>query len=159
VLGLTGQDKSRNKGLFMAITAIGLARYAREYFDSAKAADDVVGIGKGYEVIAPAPVMFLTAHAIELALKAYLFNKGKIKIKSFGHDINQLWSSCQQNGINELVRLNAQEMFTLKLISHLHLSTELRYIDTGFKTFPVFGPLENLAKKILDAICPAVGYK
>ena len=143
----------------MAITAIGLARYAREYFDSAKAADDVVGIRKGYEIIASSPVMFLTAHSIELALKAYIFHKGKTNIKSYGHNLNRLWCVCQQNGINQLVQLNAEEMSTLQLISHLHASTELRYIDTGFKTFPVFGPLESLAKKILDAVCPVVGYK
>ena len=44
-------------------TAIGLARYAREYFDAALAADDVIGCRKGYEVGAPAPVMFLVAHS------------------------------------------------------------------------------------------------
>ncbi len=143
----------------MAISAIGLARYAREYFESAQAADAVVGARKGYEIVAPSPVMFLTAQSIELALKAYLCHSGKKNLKSYGHDLSRVWCVCQQNGINVLVQLSAEEISTLKLISHLHSSTELRYIDTGFKTFPVFGPLEQLAKKLLDAICPAVGYK
>ena len=56
-------------------TAVGMARYAREYFDAAKAADDVIGKRPGYERFAPAPVMFLVAHSIELVLKAYLRNR------------------------------------------------------------------------------------
>ncbi len=143
----------------MAISAIGLARYAREYFDAAKAADNVIGIRSSYEIIAPPPVMFLTAHSIELALKAYLFFSGKTNIKSFGHDLICLWTVCQQHKINTLITLSTEELATLKLISELHTSTELRYINTGFKTFPTFGALEKIAEKILNAICPHVGFK
>jgi HEPN domain-containing protein len=143
----------------MAITAIGLARYAREYFDSAKAADHVVGNRKGYEIVAPSPVMFLIAHSLELALKAYLFHRGQKNLKSHGHDLSKLWRVCQQNGIHQLVHLNPDEWNLLQLISRLHVSTELRYIDTGYKTFPVYGPLEQLTEKILNAVCPAVGYR
>jgi hypothetical protein len=145
----------------MATTSIGLARYARDYFEAAKAADDVIGNKSGYEIIAPPPVMFLTAHAIELGFKAYLLNTGEnlSSLKKLGHDLIVLWNVCSNNNINSILVLNKEELGLLELISDLHVSTELRYIDTGFKTVPVFGPLENLVSKILDAVCLNVGYR
>ena len=70
-------------------SAFGLARYAREYFDCALAADKVVGQRTGYEVIAPAPVMYLVAHAIELALKSFLRHKDvSLKdLRSLSHNL------------------------------------------------------------------------
>jgi len=142
-------------------TPVGLARYAREYFDSALAADKVVGERKGYEIVAPAPVMFLIAHAIELALKAYLRNRGATlaEIKGIGHNLLDCWQESVEKGIEEFVKLSEEDVGVLELISDLHSSTELRYIQTGFKQFPVFGLLESLARKILDTVCPLVGYR
>lgn len=142
-------------------TQIGLARYAREYYDSALAADNAIGDRKGYEVVAPPPVMFLVAHSIELALKAYLLYSGKTlkDLKDVGHNLQNCWEKAIQCGITEHVSLTDEDLGILGLISDLHLSTELRYIQVGYKQFPVFGPLQVLAKKILDGICPLVGYK
>ena len=141
-------------------SAIGLARYAREYFDCALAADEVVGQRTGYEVIAPAPVMYLVAHAIELALKSFLRHKDvSLKdLRSLSHNLENCWSEALDAGIDDFVSLNETELETLQLIGALHATTELRYIVTGPKTYPVFGPLEKLCKKLLDAICPEVGY-
>lgn len=141
-------------------TAIGLARYAQEYFDAALAADDVIGRRKGYEIVAPAPVMFLVAHSIELILKSYLRKAGLSlnDLKGISHNLMDCWGVCCNNGIQEVVNLDDEELGVLGLIADLHVSTELRYIQTGYKTFPVFGPLESLAKKLLQAICPEVGY-
>ena len=140
---------------------IGLARYAREYFDSALAADDVVGKRKGYEIVAPAPVMFLVAHSVELALKSYLRYRGATlaEIKGLSHNLLDCWQEAVEKGIEEVVNLSEDDLHVLGLISDLHASTELRYIQTGFKHFPVFGPLETMARKILDAVCPLVGYR
>ena len=142
-------------------TAIGLARYAREYYDAALAADDVIGHRAGYEVAAPPPVMFLVAHSIELALKAYLKHTGMSldKIIKLGHNLVKCWNKAKERGVGELVELTEEDLGVLGLINDLHVSTELRYIQTGFKQFPVFGPLQVVTEKILDGICPTVGYK
>jgi hypothetical protein len=141
---------------------IGLARYAREYFDAAIAADDVLGMRPGYEIVAPPPVMFLVAHSIELALKSYLLHKGasidELKNK-LSHKLTACWNAAKEQDIENYLNLSSDELKTLKLIGDLHSSTELRYIQTGFKDFPVFGPLQQLASKILNTICPLVGYK
>jgi hypothetical protein len=114
-------------------TAIGLARYSREYFDAALAADEVIGRRKGYEIVAPAPVMFLVAHSIELALKSYLRHKGQSleDLRSVGHNLMACWTACDTIGIAEIVDLDAKELDVLRLIADLHVSTELRYIQTG----------------------------
>jgi len=56
-------------------TAIGLARYAREYYEAALAVDDVLGKWKQYAELAPPPAMHLVAHSIELALKAWIMKQ------------------------------------------------------------------------------------
>ena len=142
-------------------TAIGLARYARDYFDAALAADHDLGRRPGYEIVAPAPVMSLVAQSIELGLKAYLRFKGLSldEIKTLGHRLTDCWQAAVVNDIENHVSLTAADLEVLEIISNLHASTQLRYIETGFKQFPVFGPLETLARKLLDTICPLVGYK
>lgn len=142
-------------------TAIGLARYARDFYDAAIAADHVLGRRRGYEIVAPAPVMLLVPHSIELALKAYLRHQGfTVKgLKRIGHDLNDCWKVATDNEIEDHVSLSQEERSTLSLISDLHMSTQLRYIQTVFKTYPVFGPLQDVTNKLLDAICPLVGYR
>lgn len=142
-------------------TPIGLARYAREYYDCAIAADRVVGMRKGYEIHAPMPVMFLVAHAIELALKSYLLYSGKTldDIKKAGHDLIHCWELGSTMGIQTHVPLDSSDLELLRLLNKLHLSTEMRYIQTGTKELPVFGPLQQLTDKILNGICPLAGYK
>ena len=142
-------------------TAIGLARYARDYYRAAVAADDDLGQDKGYEFIAPSPVLFLVAHSIELGLKAYLRHQG-VPLKktiNLGHDLNRCWREAVEQGVIEHVELTGVDLEVLGLISELHSSTVLRYIQTGYKRYPVFGPLQELTEKILDGICPLVGYK
>ena len=140
-------------------SAIGLARYAREYFDAAIAADNA--IGKGYKIHAPPPVMFLVAHSIELALKAYLRDQGLSvdDLRERGHRLEECWQLAIKHGVEDHVQLTKEDLSVLQLISDLHASTELRYIQTGFKRLPVFGPLQQLARKLLDTICPLVGYR
>jgi hypothetical protein len=146
---------------FDRTSAIGLARYARDYYDAALAADDVLGKRKGYEIVAPAPVMFLVAHSIELALKSFLRFRGFTidDLKKLSHRLDECWRVAKENGIEEHVTLTEDDLGVLSLISDLHASTELRYIQTGFKTFPVFGPLQVLTDKLLNCICPLVGYR
>ena len=142
-------------------SAIGLARYARDYYDAALAADDKLGRREGYEIVAPAPVMFLVAHSIELALKSYLrfMNYTVDDLKRLSHHLDECWEVAKENGIEQYITLTEEDLGVLSLISSLHASTELRYIQTGFKTFPVFGPLQVLTEKLLDSICPLVGYR
>ncbi len=51
-----------------------------------------------------------------------------------------------------------EEEGVVELLDGLYSTKQLQYIVTGAKTFPVFGPLESVARKLVYGIGPAVGY-
>jgi hypothetical protein len=128
---------------------------------AALAADDKMGPRKGYEIIAPVPVMFLVGQAIELALKSLLLHRG-VTLRElrtqYGHGLPQLLSKAIQLGLPSGVTLSAEEESVIKLLDALYSSKQLQYIVTGAKVFPVFGPLQNVALKLIHAIGNEVGF-
>lgn len=144
-------------------TPIGLARYAREFFDCALAADDKVGHRPGFEIIAPIPVMYLVGHSIELCLKSYLVfcsvPLSDLRTKKFGHDIVKCLKKANELGLGVHVSLDDMEHNAFVVLNELYSTKQLNYILTGGKVFPVFGPVESACRKLLDAICPLVGYR
>ncbi|GMV60476.1 MAG: hypothetical protein AMXMBFR72_35640 [Betaproteobacteria bacterium] len=142
-------------------TSIGMARYAIDFFEAALAADDKLGDKPGYEIIAPIPVMFLVGQAIELALKAFLLKKGVELRKlrhNFGHDLHRSLRKAKELGLADVVALSAEEESVLALLDALYSTKQLQYIVTGAKTFPVFGPLEAVGRKLVYGIAPVAGY-
>lgn len=144
-------------------TPIGLARYAREFFECALAADEKIGIKRGFEVIAPIPVMYLVGHSIELCLKSYLAFHGiglnELRSKKYGHDLEKCMKKAKELGLGAHVRLNDGEFHAFKILNELYSTKQLNYIVTGAKQFPVFGPIQTSCQKLLDAVCPLVGYR
>lgn len=142
-------------------TSIGMARYATEFFEAALAADDKLGKKTGYEIVAPIPVMFLVGQAIELALKAYLLAKGvepRELRRDFGHELRRSLRKAKELGLADVVPLSDEEEGILGLLDALYSTKQLQYIVTGAKTFPVFGPLESIARKLVYGIAPIAGY-
>ncbi len=144
-------------------TPVGLARYAREFFDCALAADDKVGRRPGYEIIAPIPVMYLVGHSIELCLKSYLAFRGvplrALRTKKYGHDLVKCLKKAKELGLSTHVELDEGDLHALKVLNELYSKKQLNYIVTGEKEFPVFGPIETVGKKLLDTICPLVSTR
>lgn len=144
-------------------TPIGLARYAREFFDCALAADDKVGHRSGFEIIAPIPVMYLVGHSIELCLKSYLAFQGvplsDLRARKYGHDLVKCFKKAKELGLNTYVELDNGEQHALTVLNELYSTKQLNYIVTGAKEFPVFGPIQIVNSKLLDIICPLVGWK
>lgn len=144
-------------------TAVGLARYAREFFAAALTADDKLGTKPGYEIVAPVPVLYLVGHSIELCLKSYLVFHGvplkDLKTKKFGHDLEKSLKKAKELGLNNHVEFEDGELHALRVLNELYSTKQLNYIVTGFKQFPVFGVIESFCRKLLDAVCPAVGYR
>lgn len=142
-------------------TSIGMARYATEFFEAALAADDKLGKKEGYDDIAPIPVMFLVGQAVELALKAYLLKKGvtlrKLR-RRYGHELHRSLRKAKELGLADVVHLSSEEEGILGLLDALYSTKELQYIVTGAEQFPIFGPLESVARKIVYSIAPVAGY-
>lgn len=142
-------------------TPIGMLRYAYDFYESALAADDKLGMKPGYEIIAPIPVMFLVGHALELALKAYLLSRGvplrKLR-QTYRHDLRRTLRKAKELGLSDVVALTEQDESTIELLNTLYESKQLQYIVTEEKEFPVFSPLQDVAEKILPGIANVLGY-
>ena len=142
-------------------TAIGLARYAADFLEAALATDDRMGKNPQYTIVAPIPALYLIGHSLELYIKAYLRHHGRSKknLKSIGHDLKKCLRRAKELGILEHVQFESGELEAFDVLHELYCSKQLNYIEKGAKTFPVFGPLESMAKKLDKAIGPYVGYK
>ena len=133
-------------------TTVGMARYAVDFFKAALAADEKLGLETGYETVAPVPVMFLAGQSIELILKSYFIHKGislrDIRLK-YGHGLQKSLTDAIELGLSNIVSLTEEDIYSSK---------QLQYIVTGAKTFPVFGPIETVTRKLLFAVGYEVGF-
>jgi hypothetical protein len=140
---------------------IGLARYAKEFHEAAMGADRTLGMKPGYEIFAPIPVLYLIGHSIELSLKAFLLHKGVTLSdlrKNFGHDLGKCFKKAEDLGLLSLVTFDEHELEAFFVLNNLYSTKQLEYIVTGAKTFPIFGYIQSMSHKLLDAISPIVGY-
>lgn len=142
-------------------TSIGLCRYACEFLEAALAADSKMGRRDGFEIVAPIPVLFLVGQSIELALKAFLLSRGvplrKLR-KDYGHNLHRSLRKAKELGLSALVELAADELSTIEVLDGLYSSKQLQYIVTGAKTFPMFGPLQRAALRLVHAVGNNVGF-
>jgi hypothetical protein len=142
-------------------TPVGLARFATEFMEAALAADDKMGLKLGFESVAPTPVMFLVGQAIELALKAYLLAQGeslRSLRRDYGHELHRSVRKCKELGFQPLLQLSEEEAKVLALLDALYSSKQLQYIVTGSKVYPMFGPLQRVALKLIHGAGAHVGY-
>ena len=124
-------------------------------------ADDKMGKKAGFEIVAPVPVMFLVGQAIELALKAFLLARGVTLRKlrtDYGHELHRSLRKAKELGLSVLIPLSEEDQHVLDLLDALYSSKQLQYIVTGAKTFPVFGPLQSVALRLICGIGGEVGY-
>jgi hypothetical protein len=141
-------------------TPTGLARYSVDFLEAAVLLDDKMVLRPSIDTVASVPVLYLVGHAIELALKAFILKKGASlsDLRGYGHQLEVLWTKATSVGLGDLVSLRDEERSALVLLDDLYSTKQLEYIVTGSKTFPVHGPLEAAALKIVNAIAPAAGY-
>jgi hypothetical protein len=144
-------------------TAIGLARYAMEYLEAAITVDQTMGLRKEYALVSPIPAYFLLTHALELTLKAYLRHAGltveQLGSKDLGHDLAALYAKARELGLDALHVLTAEDAEAFDMLVVVNEFHQLRYIQTGFKTFPFWAVVEPLAVRLHQAVAPLVGYK
>jgi HEPN domain-containing protein len=142
-------------------TPRGLVRYAAEFMEAALAADAKMGERKGYELSAPIPVLFLIGQAIELALKAFLLSKDiplkTLRSRDYGHQLHVCLRKAKEMGLRDLVPLKDEEEESIKILDPLYSTKQLQYIVSGFKTFPIHGPLECGALRLIHGIGNSLG--
>lgn len=143
-------------------TAIGLARYAKEYLQAAIVVDEEMGRGKEYARISPTPAYFLLSHGLELTLKAYLRFAGltveELGARDLGHDLKALYAKACELGLTDLHQMTTEDAEAFEMLVELNEFHQLRYIQTGVKTFPFWSVAEPLAIRLHQAVAPKVGY-
>lgn len=144
-------------------TAKGLARYAMEYLEAAIVVDQKMGERKEYAYVSPIPAYFLLTHALELTFKAYLRHAGltveQLGTRELGHDLAALYAKARELGLDALYVLTAEDVQAFDMLVAVNEYHQLRYIQTGFKTFPSWSITEPLAVRLHQAVAPTVGYK
>jgi hypothetical protein len=134
-------------------TATGLWMFAESYRDAANLLAQ-----RASELRHQAPIYYLYAHSIELALKAALRAKGvtveELSSKRLGHDLMKLLAECRNLRLTRRLRLGKRRESILSLLTELNRDHELRYIKTGSTSRPTLGILREIATRLLDAARP-----
>jgi hypothetical protein len=143
-------------------TAIGLARFAYEYIDAAMLVDDAKGQFGLLSQASYTPAYFLALHGIELCLKSYLLHKGvdvESLGKKYGHKLSKCLIDSNKLGLEAIFEMNDDDRKAFELLIELNRGNQLRYIQTGFKTYPLWSIVEPLAVRLHQAVAKEVGYR
>jgi hypothetical protein len=136
-------------------TPLGTLRYSIEAYASAHIVDEHLS---DESLISLSPVYAFIGRAIELALKAYLIQVGvalpEIRSGKFGHNLISCLKEAEKRGLK--LKLSANDRELVKLLNDNYSSKQFEYIETGAKTFPIFGSLEKIANRIIRTVATAV---
>lgn len=125
--------------------------------------DREMGRGQAYVRASPVPAYFLLTHGIELTLKAYLRHAGlsveQLGARDLGHNLDGLLAKARELGLDTLFQFTEADTSAFELLVAVNEYHQLRYIQTGLKTFPSWGIAEPLAVRLHQAVAPRVGYE
>lgn len=143
-------------------TAVGLARFAYEYIDAAIVVDKAKGKFGMLTQASYTPAYFLALHGIELCFKAFLLHKGvdvESLSKSYRHDLKKCLVESKARGLEDIFEMNNDDVRAFDLLIELNRDNQLRYIQTGFKTYPLWSIVEPLAVRLHQAVSKEVGFQ
>lgn len=139
---------------------MGLGRFAFEYIDAAMVVEHHVQTPTH---ISPTPTYFLAMHGIELTLKAFLRFKGMsvrdLRDKKLGHDLRACYRKAKELGLKAAFKEQPGDTDALHMLIELNRNQGLRYIETGYKRFPMWSIVEPLAVCLHQAIAGEVGFR
>lgn len=141
-------------------TAMGLGRFAFEYIDAAMV---VERNDQTPTHISPTPAYFLAMHGIELTLKAFLRHNGvsvrELRDKKLGHDLHACHRKAKELGLKAVFNEQPGDTDALHMLIALNRNQGLRYIETGYKRFPMWSIVEPLAVCLRQAVAKQVGFR
>jgi hypothetical protein len=140
--------------------ALGFVKYALEFYRAAMEVDDTLGTTPGYEILAPITVLYLTGHSIELIIKAFLINQGcsDRELKNLGHNLEACLKKAKELKLHHKIDLNNNDEEMIRIMNITYSKKELEYFKKGQKEYPIFGPLSDTAKKLLDQTSKLLNY-
>ena len=136
---------------FERTTAIGLLRYAKDYFEGFKIISQKVPHGTSYNpMVKLLPVKcYLVGHTLELLLKSFLLCSGvplsnlKDKIQ---HDLMKCLEMANENGLN---LVDNKETAIIRVLNSCYKDKEFEYSKDGAMTIPHLKDIEDVVDKML----------
>ncbi len=102
-----------------------------------------------------APVHYLYAHALELALKAFLRTQGVsidvLKGKSLGHNLEKILEKAKSNGLESYIALTPERDLDIYYLNYCYQNKDFEYFLKGSATIPESKMVAKLVRDILAA--------
>ncbi len=99
--------------------------------------------------------MFLMGRSLELGFKAFLIQKNvplnDIK-NSIGHNLIKALDKAGNEGLYDKVDVSENDRAIITILNATYSKKHLEYFVRGATTYPVYGPLQSVCKKILVAV-------
>jgi hypothetical protein len=129
-------------------TPFGFWRMARDYLHAARAVSSVHGERKLY------PLLYLYGLAIELALKAFLLQRGQSlrDVKQLSHRLVDLLSLARRRKLGREVKLSRHQLAAIRALDITYSSDQLRYIVAGSTPVPRVRLLSSAAESIVAGV-------
>ncbi|HUD09866.1 MAG TPA: HEPN domain-containing protein [Patescibacteria group bacterium] len=145
--------KKLEEELETRLTSRGLIMYAWDYFKSFEDLHE-----KHPKPISRYEVKYyLLCHAIELAMKAYLREKGytRKQLLDIGHDLEKLIKELHSNE----VLMDVDSMVRTFTANQYYKTKQFEYPQTGFKELPNLDSMRDSVKLLLDMVSNSIFKK
>jgi hypothetical protein len=128
---------------------IGLLTTAKSFYKSA----EKLNTGSQH-LDAPLPVYYLFLHAVELALKSYLYFRGldEDELHQIGHDLEAAWQKSVELGICDLCSDCQELQDCIRIIGPIYNGSQLEYFYPGRQRLPVVVCIHECSGKILTVL-------
>jgi len=73
--------------------------------------------------------------------------------------LDALYARACELGLGDLYQMTPEDTGALELLAAVNEFHPLRYLQTGLKTFPVWGVAEPFAVRLHQAVATKVGYE
>jgi hypothetical protein len=128
---------------------IGLLTTAKSFYKSAER------LNTGPQHLdAPLPVYYLFLHAVELALKSYLYSQGVDEdgLREIGHDIETAWQEARKLGICDLCSECEKLQECIQIIGPIYRGDKLEYFYPGQNRLPAVEYIHKSSGKIITVL-------
>lgn len=135
-------------------TAIGLLKYAKDYFEGFKIISEKVAHGTSWNpTVKLLPLKcYLAGHTLELLLKSFLLSYG-VPLSVLKHKVQHNLMKCllmsNKNGLN---LVDSKEIATIRVLNYYYNEKEFEYPKNGAKTIPHLKDIEEVVEKILVVV-------
>lgn len=125
---------------------IGLLTTGKQFFKSA----EKLNTGPQW-LDAPIPVYFLFLHAVESALKSYLYFRGldEDELRKFGHNLEATWQAAMERGICKISSECQELRDCIEIINPIYRGIELDYFYPGRKRLPFIEQVQRLSGNLI----------